>query len=283
MLKSTLRLAVIQIIISCAIKCKIISQPLLYILNTTNVLFFYYNLNHSPQKALPKIEAVINFSEKLFRSEIEDASKNENIQVPKELRKGVEEEESYIHPEIDYEKMDLMKKHIRFRILIPLLKEISACEIDGESSFQIDDSFVFDIKGIVPSQRRQSLSQRLVENLKDEHMAILKRIGMNGWVYYEKNLLSHRYAIYTLLYNYFNFLIPSHSSNFVHPFDEFVNRNCFGLKIDGENKVSFVEGCYVYTDRGDPIYAVLCLLMHYKIRNYEMGHAFYKNFSFLEF
>eukprot|EP00866_Antonospora_locustae_P000622 jgi/Antlo1/622/1585 len=164
------------------------------------------------------------------------------------------------------------KQHILKRIIRPVIRNYRrSAKVDSEdSSFHLDDSFIFDHK-LQSRQRnmdrRAALSQRLLKDIPEDGLKLLRQISECGWIFYQKNNPRHRLTMFTLLVNYFNFLMPSYESVYLEPFDEFIKKGPYGIAYEGP----LSSGCFYFyskgftkNDAGDPIVAFLYLLVYCK-------------------
>lgn len=186
------------------------------------------------------------------------------------------------------------KKHIMRRIIRPLVRRYQrynevAGYNDGDESFQLESSFIFDHKlqsRQKSPERKTALCQRLTKDIPEEGIRVLKKISECGWIFYQKEDPFHRLTIFFLLQNYFNFMIPSYESIYLDPFDDFIRKGPYGISFEGTlSSANF----YFYSrnlsknDNGDPITAFLYLLIYCKRHCSGMlGALSLQNFSFLD-
>lgn len=171
-------------------------------------------------------------------------------------------------------QLQLFKQYILKRIIRPVVRNYTLCAENGgegeDASFHLDDSFLFDHKLQTRQRnmdRRAALSQRLLRDISEDGLKLLRQISECGWIFYQRNNSRHRLTMFTLLVNYFNFLMPSYESVYLDPFDEFIKKGPYGIAHEGP----LSNGCFYFyskgftkNDGGDPIVAFLYLLVYCK-------------------
>lgn len=166
------------------------------------------------------------------------------------------------------ERLFAFKRHILKKIIKPLVRTYERSRRNSENtSFQLDDSFIFDHK-LPPSEgadKKAALCERLMENISDDEFKILKKIAECGWIFYQKNNAKHRVAVFSLLVNYFNFLMPTYGSIYRDPIGEFVKKGPYGISFDGpiaNGNFYFYSKSFSKNDSGDPVTAFFYLLIY---------------------
>ncbi|KAI5179598.1 hypothetical protein NEOKW01_0061 [Nematocida sp. AWRm80] len=125
--------------------------------------------------------------------------------------------------------------------------------------------------------KQEELMTRVPRPLTRTEINELQILESNGLICYDKNNQAHSRALFKVLYNYFNSIIPKGESYYTNPMDEFVfegaNRikiSTFGLLVEDtesliEGKkmfsVYFMEKNVLYNTEGDVIFAYLLLLV----------------------
>ncbi|KAL0265779.1 UNVERIFIED_CONTAM: hypothetical protein PYX00_011494 [Menopon gallinae] len=166
------------------------------------------------------------------------------------------------------------KHYILKKIIRPVVRNYARCAetSDGgeDASFHLDDSFIFDHKLQTRQRsmdRRAALSLRLLKNISEDGVKLLRQISECGWIFYQKGNPRHRLAVFTLLVNYFNFLMPSYESIYIEPFDEFIKKGPYGIAYEGpvsSGSFYFYSKGFAKSDDGDPVVAFLYLLVYCK-------------------
>ena len=172
-------------------------------------------------------------------------------------------------------ELSSFRKYILKKIIRPLVKNHGDFYKEDDenvenSSFQLDNSFIFDYKLRIrrdDTDKKMALCRCLTKNISAEDFEVLKKIARCGWIFYQKESTKHRMVMFNVLVNYFNFLMPSYESVYLHPFDEFVKRGPYGISFEGplpDANFYFYSRNFVKKDDGNPIVAFLYLLAYCK-------------------
>ncbi|KAF7683143.1 hypothetical protein TCON_1645 [Astathelohania contejeani] len=167
-------------------------------------------------------------------------------------------------------------------ILDPFIRGLDSNVNDIESSFNI--SFLSEDCNSDATKIKQEMINSLKRNLNNEHIKIIKRIVACGWVAYDYENGMHRQAVFFILCNYFNSVLPKYNTHFAYPFDEFVNNGLYGLNVDKHSSdiYFFIDGS-VYDTGRDPVCAFLYLLIYcYKSFGAMLGSLSIRNLDFLK-
>lgn len=212
----------------------------------------------------------------------------ENSRQVLQVKNGAEERKVKHHDK----QLLLFKQYVLKRIIRPVVRNYSRySETGGEyedTSFHLEDSFIFDHKLRSRQRnmdRRAVLSQRLLKDISEDGLKLLRQISECGWIFYQRNNSRHRLTMFTLLVNYFNFLMPSYESVYLEPFDEFIKKGPYGIAYEGplsNGSFYFYSKGFTKNDAGDPIVAFLYLLVYCKkYCSGMMGSLSIENIEFL--
>ncbi|KAI5191515.1 hypothetical protein NEMIN01_1541 [Nematocida minor] len=128
-----------------------------------------------------------------------------------------------------------------------------------------------------PVSTQSRIMSRTQKILTQSEINDLKMMSGNGFICYDKNNELHSRALFKVLYNYFNDKIPSDTSFYANPMDEFVfddiskiKISMFGLLVEDTESliegrktfsVYFMNNNILYDTNGDVILSFLLLLI----------------------
>lgn len=140
-------------------------------------------------------------------------------------------------------------------VLQPIILE--NCEHEFEHSFAFSTNF-----------KREGGLELILSGLPGNCISALSKISEYGSFFYQPKLLEHRKAMFILLKNYFNMVMPACMARYKKPMDEFLGRQCFGIRFVHPNELFSVE-FYINNDSfgrdyGDPVFAFWKLLQYCK-------------------